>query len=172
MISSVFLAMTLDGYIARPDGTLGYLDAFGNEEHGYTEFSKSVDVMAMGRGTYDFVMGAVTDWPWPGKRVIVLTTRPPQKKRADEAFFSGEVRELHARLIREGCKRVYVDGGKVISQFLDADLIDDMTISVIPMRLGAGIPLFTDGAERHFTLTGTQAYKNGIAQLRYARKSA
>lgn len=170
MICSVFIATTLDGYIARPDGTFDFLDAFGNEDHGYAEFSKSVDVLIIGRGTYDVVL-AFPDWPYTGKRVVVLTSRPPRAPRANEEFFSGDVRALHERLTREGCRRAYVDGGKVISHFLDADLIDDLTISVVPLRLGAGLPLFAPGAERQFTLTGTQAYADGLVQLRYAKRA-
>jgi dihydrofolate reductase len=169
MRASVFIAMTLDGFIARPDGKFDFLDAFGNEDHGYAEFSKSVDTLIIGRGTYDVVL-AFPEWVYSGKRVVVLTSRPPAGKRANEEFFQGDVRELHARLRADGCQRAYVDGGKVIQQFLDADLIDDLTISVVPLRLGAGLPLFGTGVERQFTLTGSQAYADGLVQLRYAAK--
>lgn len=171
MISSVFIAMTLDGFIARPDGKFDFLDPYGNEDHGYADFFKSIDALIIGRGTYDVVL-AFPDWPYAGKRVVVLTSRVPPTQRANEEFFTGDAKQLHAKLKSEGVRRAYVDGGKVIQQFLDADLIDDLTISVVPLRLGAGLPLFGTGTERLFKLTGAQPYKDGLVQLRYARTSA
>jgi dihydrofolate reductase len=172
MICSVFIATSLDGFIARPDGKYDFLDsvALPGEDYGYAEFFKTVDTLIVGRATYD-VVGAFPEWPWSGKRVVVLTSRPPATKRADEEFFSGDVRALHAKVADR--KRAYVDGGKVISQFLDADLIDDLTISIVPVRIGAGLPLFSPGAERRFRLTGSQAWpKTGLVQVRYARFTA
>lgn len=173
MICSVFIATSLDGFIARPNGTFDFLDtvALPGEDYGYAKFFETVDTLIVGRGTYD-VVAAFKDWPWGGKKVVVLTSRPPATKKANEDFVSTrDVREVHAKL--SGQKRAYVDGGKVISQFLDADLIDDLTISIVPMRIGTGLPLFNPGAEQRFKLTGSQAWlQSGLVQVRYERCSA
>jgi dihydrofolate reductase len=161
----VYIATSLDGFIARKDGGLGWLElvAREGEDYGYAAFAASVDTMVVGRGTYDAVLG-FPEWPWGGKRVIVLTRRPCPP-RADETFFEGTPEALVARLASEGAKRVYVDGGVVIRQFLAAGLVDDLTISVIPIVLGDGIPLFGGGgAERRLELVGSRAFPSGLVQ--------
>ncbi|MFO0599091.1 MAG: dihydrofolate reductase family protein [Myxococcaceae bacterium] len=173
MKCSVFIGCSIDGFIARPDGKLDFLDLVADEksDHGYGAFSKTTDVMVMGRATYDVVMGLVTEWPWPGKRVVVLTHRP-LKPRADETTFHGTPQQIVAHLEQLGCTHAYIDGGKVVSAFLDADLIDSMILSIVPVRLGAGIPLFNPGAERKFSLVRVEAFPKGLAQLEYRRERA
>jgi dihydrofolate reductase len=164
---AVFIAMSLDGYIARPDGGLDWLSRFENEEHGYREFFSSIDALVVGRGTYDVVLG-FAEWPYAGKRCVVLTHRAAPARHGED-FHDGPPRPLLERLGREGVRRVYVDGGVVIRQFLKEQLIDEMTISVIPVVLGAGIPLFAGtGVERWLTLKGTRSWPSGLVQLRYA----
>lgn len=168
MQCSVFIATSLDGYIARPDGGLDWLRQVEREgeDYGYQRFADTVDVLVTGRGTYDVVIGFPT-WPYPGKRVIVLTHRPGESRHGEE-FYSGSVEDLVRRLAGEGVKRIYVDGGVVIQQFLAAGLIDDLTISIIPVVLGDGIRLFAGGQrERGLVLEGTEAFPSGLVQLRY-----
>lgn len=166
---SVFIASTLDGFIARPDGSFDFLESVERpgEDYGYAEFMKTVDVLVVGRSTYDVVL-AMPAWPWQDKRVVVLTTRPAEA-RPGVSFHNGPLSELKQQLAAEGLKHAYVDGGRVIQQGLDADVIDDLTISLIPMRLGAGIPLFGTGVERRFTVTGTKAFPSGLVQLKLGR---
>jgi dihydrofolate reductase len=168
MKCSVYIGTSLDGFIARPDGTLDFLDVaqVDKVEYGYKAFYASLDAIVIGRGTYDFVC-ALPDWPYAGKRVIVMTHRPVPP-RGGEELVSTTPRELAARLERDGANRVYIDGGVVIRQFLDADLIDDITISVMPVLIGAGIPLF-GGPSAKLALVGTQSWPTGVVQLRYAR---
>jgi dihydrofolate reductase len=168
MQCSVFIATSLDGYIARPDGGLDWLRRVEREgeDYGYKQFADTVDVLVTGRGTYDVVRDFET-WPYPGKRVIVLTHRPAESLYGEE-FHAGPIAELVRRLVGEGVHRVYVDGGVVIQQFLAAGLIDDLTISIIPVVLGDGIRLFGGGQpERGLVLDGTETFPSGLVQLRY-----
>jgi len=112
---SVFIAISLDGYIARADGDIDWLSIVHpvDEAHGYGTFLSSVDTIVIGRGTYETVL-EYDKWPYVGKSVIVMTHRPAKAHNAEE-FYSGAVLELASRL--SDAKRVYVDGGKVVSQF-------------------------------------------------------
>ncbi len=163
MRCSVFIATSLDGFIARKDGSLDWLElAAGDpDDHGYTGFMASVDTLVVGRGTYDTVLG-FPEWPYAGKRVVVMTHRPVELRHGAEAF-AGTPHELVATLA--GASRIYVDGGNVIRQFLDAGLIDDITLSLIPIVLGDGIPLF-GGREHRFELESHAAWPSGLVQLR------
>jgi dihydrofolate reductase len=140
---SVFIAVSVDGYIARKDGALDWLDRveLPGEDYGYAEFMSSVDALVIGRNTYDTVLG-FGEWPYADKRCVVLTQRPAQAAHG-ERFFAGDVAALVAEFALQGVRRVYVDGGGVIRQFLAADLLDDLTLSVIPVLLGSGVPLFS-----------------------------
>lgn len=165
---AVFIATSLDGFIARTDGAIDWLDLVmrEGEDYGYQAFMDGVDALVVGRTTYDTVLG-FPEWPYAGKRVVVLTTRPTAP-RAGEAFFAGPPEALCARLGREGVRRVYVDGGKVIGQFLAAGLVDELTISIVPILLGSGIPLFASGgAERRLALVESRAFPSGLVQFRY-----
>lgn len=166
---SVFIAASLDGYIARPDGGLDWLARVHaeGEDYGYAEFFAGVDALVVGRNTYDTVLG-FEPWPWAGKRCVVLTTRPATARHGEE-FFAGEPGPLLERLAREGVRRVYVDGGAVIRGFLAAGLVDDLTLSVIPVVLGAGIRLFEGGGpELGLTLAECRAWPaTGLVRLRY-----
>jgi len=163
---AVFIATSLDGYIARPDGGLDWLAPFEGEEHGYRAFFDGVDALVIGRGTYDTVL-SFPEWPYGGKRLIVCTRRPASPAHGEE--ISDEApRALADRLDREGVARVYVDGGVLIRSFLREGLIEEMTINVIPIVLGAGIPLFASGLpEQPLRLVDARAHASGLVQLRY-----
>jgi dihydrofolate reductase len=167
---SVFIAKSLDGFIARRDGALDWLGAFQSpdEDYGYARFAASVDTLVMGRKTYEVVLGfGANAWPYAGKRVVVLTHRPLDPKHGEEPY-AGDIPTLLERLAREGAKRVYVDGGDVVQQFLAARAIDDLTISVIPVLLGDGVPLFgkTTG-DVGLELVESRAFPSGLVQLEY-----
>ncbi len=169
---SAFLAASLDGFIARPDGGLDWLGPFerSGEDHGFAGFLASVDALVVGRGTYDAVL-AFPEWPYRGKRVVVLTHRPPAPRHG-ESFASGAPEELLASLGAAGTRRVYVDGGATVSAFLRAGLLDDLTVSVIPAVLGEGIRLFQPPLpDRTLALRGVRSFPSGLVQLRYDARS-
>jgi dihydrofolate reductase len=163
---SVFIAASLDGFIARADGAIDWLSihALDQEPNGYDEFVATVDAIVIGRGTYETALG-FGGWPYGNKRVIVLTHGARDSLHGEE-LFAGEPAGLVPRLA--GCKRVYVDGGKVISQFFAADLVDDVTVGILPIVLGGGIRLFPGGEGEHrLALEGHRVYRSGMVQVEY-----
>lgn len=174
---SVFIATSLDGYIARANGDIDWLpaDETLGEDHGYTEFIDSVDALVIGRITYELVL-TFKEWPYPGKKVFVLSTglpALPERLSGSVEIVSSTPAELIRRLSGLGIRRAYVDGGKTIQSFLSAGLIDDMTITTIPILIGSGIPLFgrldRDVKFRHIE---TRSFKNGLVQSKYRRMEA
>lgn len=171
---SVYIATSLDGFIARADGDIAWLTEAPvpeGEDFGYAEFIGAVDVLVMGRHTYDKVR-TFDKWPYP-VRVVVLTSRPAELAPAPagaavEALALGPA-ELAEHLGAAGVKHVYLDGGLTIQRFLAADLVDELTITTIPILLGGGIPLFGP-LPRDIPLTrlDTRAWPNGFAQSKYA----
>ncbi len=159
--------MSLDGFIARPDGALDWLAPFEGTDHGYRAFFDAVDTVVIGRATYDVVLGFGT-WPYGGKRVVVLTHRHGTARHG-ETFLAGAPDAVVARLAAGGARRAYVDGGEVVSQFLAAGLVDDLTITLVPIVLGDGIRLFRAPLpERALRLEGARTYPSGLVQVRYA----
>jgi dihydrofolate reductase len=146
---SVFIAASLDGFIAREDGSLDWLDRANaevppGEDCGYHAFMDSVDVLIMGRFTYEKVLSSGM-WPYGKKRVIVLSGSelniPPSHRRTVQVSHEAP-RALLDRLSTEGQKHLYVDGGITIQQFMRKGLIDEITITTIPVLLGRGRTLF------------------------------
>lgn len=170
---AVFIATSLDGFIALPDGSIRWLDAvqLDGEDYGFGSFFDSVDTLLMGRLTWESVLH-FDEWPYAGKRVVVLTHRTAEGKHG-ESFRSGEPAAVLAELHAEGARRVYVDGGAVISQFLHEGLLDELTLSIVPVLLGDGIRLFQGGPARNrLHLAESHAYPNGLVQLRYSIRRA
>ncbi len=164
---SVYIALSVDGYIARPDGGIDWLSVVSveNEDYGYKEFFSSVDTVVIGRRTYDTALG-FSEWPYIGKRCVVLTNTSALSRNGEE-FASTPPSPLLLRLQAEGSHRVYIDGGVVIRDFLAAGAIDDMTLSVIPILLGAGVRLFESGAGHSLRLQRAQTFNSGLVQLHY-----
>ena len=169
MRASVFIATSLDGFIARTNGGLDWLPAGRGEEHGYTAFMATVDTIVMGRLTYETVL---TFRPWPyQKPVVVLTSRSlvvPPALAATVETMAGEPSALLSRLTERGVQHVYVDGGKTIQRFLEAGLIQRLIVTRIPVLLGEGIPLFgplsRDVRLRHIA---TSQFSSGLVQSEY-----
>ncbi|WP_027482961.1 dihydrofolate reductase family protein [Deinococcus pimensis] len=166
---SVFLGLSLDGHLARADHRLDWLDLVRTdppEDTGYTELMTSVDVLVMGRRTYDTAL-TFESWPFTGKRVVVLTHRPLSSRHGEESA-RGDLEGLLHRLAREGCRHVYLDGGDVVRQGLRADVVTDLTLSWVPTVLGAGVALFTpDLPERAWRLVRSRAFPSGLLQATY-----
>jgi dihydrofolate reductase len=166
---SVYIAMSIDGYIARKDGGIEWLERgehVPGEDYGHKKFVESIDALVLGRNTYEVVSG-FGQWPYSGKRVIVLSGTLP-KVREEAELYCGELAPLASKLHLEGIKHVWVDGGLTVSKFLEAGLVDDITITIIPVVLGSGIPLFTPiHNERKCRLLSTHSYSSGLVQLQY-----
>src|SRR5215217_2895797 len=144
MKASVFIATSLDGFIARQDGALDWLPKGGGEPHGYDEFMATVDALVIGRKTFETVL-AFDAWPYGTKPVVVLSTTLSELRVPDGAVcevMAGAPREIVTRLIQRGMKHLYIDGGVTIRGFLKAGLIQRLIITRIPVLLGSGIPLF------------------------------
>ena len=143
MKASVFIATSLDGFIARSDGGIDWLPVGGGEPHGFEEFMASVDALVMGRNTYETVL-PFDPWPYGEKPVFVLSTRAlaPAPRGAVVEHMSGPPTEIVSQLAARGVRHIYVDGGITIQRFLQAGLIQRLIITRIPVLLGSGIPLF------------------------------
>jgi len=167
---TVYIAATLDGYIADADGGVSFLDDFAGSDHGYDAFWSSVDALLMGRSTYDFVAG-VGPWPYADKPCRVMTARPLHDRPTDAVeAFDGAVGEAVRDL--EPAHIWAVGGGSIIAQLLGADLIDRIRLFVVPRLLGSGTRLFASGANsppRALALTDVTRHPTDLVELIYAR---
>ena len=167
---SVFIAQSLDGYIATDDDSLDWLLAAGaeGEDYGFDAFLDDVDVVAMGSSTYD-VIKDVPDLPYGGRPVHVFTTRALGPRDGFE-FYARTPLEAVAHWQEHGVQHVYIDGGTVISQFLEAGLVDEITLTTVPLLLGSGKPLFHRiGTSTPLRLVDCRAFGSGMVSLRYRR---
>lgn len=169
MRASTFIGVSLDGYIARPDGALDWLEHAGNVDHGYDAFMASVDALVMGRNTYETVLG-FGSWPFGNKPVYVLSSSPlkPAPSGAVLQRLGGEPQAVVAELTRRGVQHAYIDGGVTIQRFLRAGCIHRLVINQLPVLIGQGIPLFgpldRDIRLRHVR---TETFSTGLVQTEY-----
>ena len=170
MKASVFVGISLDGFMARTNGELDFLPPGGGEPHGYDEFMATVDALVIGRNTFDTVL-AFDPWPYGKKPVFVLSTRalPPAPPGSVVEHLSGAPAEIVSLLAARGIQHIYVDGGITIQRFLQAGLIERLIVTRVPVLIGTGIPLFgplqSDIILRHVR---TQQYASGLVQSEYA----
>jgi len=175
--TSVFIATSLDGFIAKSDGSVDWLHEGEpppeGEDFGFKAFFDSVDAMIIGRKAMEMVM-SFEQWPYEGKRVFVLSNtlkQVPEKLVEKIELYSGPLKELITKLEDENCKRLYVDGGKTIQSFINESLITDMTITRLPVLLGEGIPLFAKTPNQiNLQHVSTLAYSNGFVTSTYETK--
>ncbi len=140
--AAVFIAASLDGFIAKRDGDITWLTGRGEHagETGYDAFMSGIDTVVMGRATYEKVL-TFGMWPYEGRRVAVASTSLPVD--ADERItVYRSVRELLDGVAAQGGKSLYVDGGQLIQSFLRAEALDELIITTVPILLGGGLPLF------------------------------
>ncbi|WP_394293898.1 dihydrofolate reductase family protein [Aeromonas rivipollensis] len=140
---SAFLALSLDGFIAGEGGDLAWLEPYSGdsqEETGYVALMASADLLLMGRNSYETVLG-FPDWPYGDKPVTVLTPRPATP-RAHVTFRQGALAQVLSELWQEGARHLYLDGGEVVRQGLQAGLVDELTLFWVPVVLGKGVSLF------------------------------
>jgi dihydrofolate reductase len=172
--TSGFVGVSLDGFLARSDGSIDWLKPFEGEDHGYAAFLATVDTVVLGRRTYEFVLGMVSSglpWPYEERRCVVMTHRPLESGNGERAFL-GEPDALLRELAAAGSRHVYVDGGAVIRSFLAAGLLDQLTISIAPVLIGSGFPLLGGvRLESGAVLENSASFKNGLVQARYRFQS-
>ncbi len=178
----LYIATTIDGFIAREDGSLDWLpgaepgsevpEDFPETDGGYGEFYSTIDVIVLGKKTYDEVMGFGVDWPYPDAKAFVVTTDTNFKPQTDntEAIHKLDNESIQ-KLQQTSNQNIWViGGGNIISQFLNLDAIDEMILSQFPVILGKGIPLFPNGPkETKFKLTKTEAFGSAFVNLTYQK---
>nr|WP_319401526.1 dihydrofolate reductase family protein [uncultured Carboxylicivirga sp.] len=174
--NSVFIATSIDGYIADRNGGLDWLHSIPNPENedmGYIEFINRIDAIVMGRKTFETVISFTIPWPY-NKPVFVLSNKLnkiPASHKNKAYLIKGSLTDILEQIHEKGYERLYIDGGTTINNFLKADLIDEMIFTTIPVLLGGGSSLFGDLPNQlNFELTGTKIYLNQITQNHYKRK--
>jgi dihydrofolate reductase len=169
MPASVFIATSLDGFIARLDGGLDWLPS-APEDHGYTDFMKTIDAVVIGRKTFETVLG-FGGWAYGTMPVVVLSSQPWALTAPPEAvceMMEGTPPEIVERLAARGMRNLYVDGGVTIQGFLEAGLIARLIITRIPVLLGSGIPLFGPlSRDIRLTHVATRSFTGGMVQSEY-----
>lgn len=175
MANSVYIGTSLDGYIADKDGGLDWLMSTpnpDNDDFGFAEFMARVDAIIMGRNTFETVCSFGGDWPY-NKPVFVLSstlTTIPIEYTDNAQLISGTPGEVVTELNRRGFIDLYIDGGITIQKFLQADLIDELIISQLPIVLGGGTPLFGELAEPlMFKHRSSEVLLNAIVKSHYRR---
>ncbi|MCB0767906.1 MAG: dihydrofolate reductase [Flavobacteriales bacterium] len=173
---SVFCGVSLDGFIARPDGSLDFLEGDGSAEmgdHGYDAFMAGMDAIVMGRNTYEVVL-TFGSWPFT-KPVVVLSSRAvdlgvARERGASVEVMHGEPQELAAALAAKGLFKLYIDGGQTVQRFQRAGLIDRLILTQLPVLIGQGIPLFGP-LERdiRLKLVSSRTFPGGLVQSEYLR---
>mgnify|MGYP002152213997 FL=1 len=174
--NSVFIATSLDGFIADKNGGLDWLQELPNPEKndmGYADFMQRIDALLMGRKTFETICGF--DGPWPyHKPVFVLSNRLPEipKGYKGKAFLvNGSLTSVLSQINALGHNNLYIDGGITVQSFLKEDLIDELIITTFPILLGGGTPLFSELPERrNFELAGFASFLNAVTQSQYLRK--
>jgi dihydrofolate reductase len=172
---SLFIATSLDGYIAKPNDDLSFLKLVEKEgeDYGYTEFTNTIDTLIIGRKTYDYVLKEIGASHYDnGQRDVYVITRNERPQVGRTSFYTGNLAKLVERLKSEEGKNIYCDGGaEVINELLKHDLVDEFIISIIPVLLGEGIRLFKDGRpEQTLEFITVKTFETGLTQLHYKRK--
>lgn len=168
----VFVACSLDGFIAGPDGDLSWLPRppeGSEEDFGWGAFISGIGCVLMGRATYDAVAAMDLGWPHSERDTLVATTRSLEMPPPRVTSVCGAIEELVEKAGRRAApKDIYIDGGNLIRQALDSGLIDELVVTVCPTILGAGSPLFAGASQRRpLQLSGLRELTGGLVQLTY-----
>jgi len=171
----IYIATSLDGYIAKPNDDLSFLKLVEKEgeDYGYAEFTSTVDTIILGRKTYDWVLREIGASHYDnGERNVYVITRTERPDAGKARFYTGDLAELIRQLKSGTGKNIYCDGGaEIINELLKNDLIDEFIISVIPVLVGNGTRLFKDGRpEQQLEFVSAKAFDTGLTQLHYRRK--
>ena len=171
--SILYIAISLDGYIAGPDEDLSFLDIVQreDEDYGYGDFIQTVDTVIMGRKTYDWIMAHVPEFVHADKTTFIIS-RTERQSTENTRFHTGDLSDLVRRLKTESGKNIFIEGGaEVVKTLLLDDLIDEYVISIIPVLVGGGTKLFEDGRpQQTLKLISTKQFDSGLVQLHYQRE--
>lgn len=171
----VYIATTLDGKIARSDGSIDWLehDSLGSD-YGWDSFRGGIDGLILGRKTFETVLNMEIPWPYAGLQALIWSQSlksdqlPAELHAQGVAIHSGPPSDAVKELSDRGCKQVWVDGGETIRQFLDAGVVDRVILTVFPIVLGSGVPLFEGLARDHrLKFVSAESFPSGIVQLTY-----
>jgi dihydrofolate reductase len=172
----LYIATTLDGKIARKDGSLDWLYSLPNPnqiDHGYGHFLSTIGATIMGKNTYKEILGFDVDWPYTGINSYVVTTdKDFQPTTPDTFMVSTNLTDFVTDLKKSIEKNIWlIGGGQLVASFLDKKLLDSMILTLIPATIGVGIPLFPEIAqEATWTLTNIERFETGVVNLTYDRK--
>lgn len=172
---SLFIAMSLDGYIAQPNDDLGFLKIVEKEgeDYGHADYTDTIDTVVVGRKTYDYVLREIGPSYYDnGKRDVYVVTRTGRPGTGRTIFHAGSPSDLVQRLKAGGGKNIYCDGGaEIINELLRSDLVDEFIISIVPILVGGGTRLFKDGRPgQQLEFVNAKTFDTGLAQLHYRRK--
>ena len=166
----VYIAASVDGYIAKHGYDLSFLDIVTQEgeDYGYGEFIQTIDTVIVGRKTYDWVMQHVAEFPHASKACYIIT-RTPRPASGTVQFYTGDLRALVLQLKQQTGRHIFVDGGaEVVNTLLQEQLVDELIISTIPVLLGNGVRLFKEGIpEQRLSLVQSRAYASGLVQQHF-----
>ena len=169
----LYIAMSLDGYIARNNGDIDWLDTVEepNQDYGYADFISTIDTVIMGRKTYDKVFSFGIPFPHQDKNCYVIT-RQPKPNLDNIIFYTGSLESLINNLKTKPGKNIFIDGGaEIVNELMKSDLIDAYIISIIPVMIGSGISLFqAERPEMKLLLKDTIKFNSGLVQLHYSRQ--
>lgn len=168
----LYIATSLDGYIAKPNDDLSFLSIVEQEgeDYGYADFMKSVDTVIQGRKTYDWVMTHAPAFVHSDKNTFIIT-RTARPSIGKIQFYTDNLKDLILKLKSDPGENIFIDGGaEIVNELLNENLIDEFVISIIPILVGDGIKLFKDGRpEQKLELVSVKQFTKGLAQLHYKR---
>ena len=176
MKNIVYIATSIDGFIADAKGSIEWLNTVPNpkgNDMGWSDFLKQIDAVIMGRKTFDTVIGFGVEWPYPVPVFVLSKTmhKVPKDLINKVEILQGSPKEVTQQVRNQGHNNIYIDGGETIKQFLQEDMIDELIITKIPVLLGEGISLFTSLKEQQFySLKETKVFLNQLVQMHYIRK--
>lgn len=170
----LYIATSLDGYIAKPNDDLSFLSVVEQEgqDYGYADFIDTVDAVIVGRKTYDKVLSMGVDFPHADKDAYIIT-RAPRPAIGNVKFYTGNLKALVENLKAQAGKNIFCDGGaEIVNELLKEQLFDELIISVIPTLVGSGTKLFNDGRpEQKLELVSVKSFEKGLTQLHYKRSA-
>lgn len=171
----LYIAQSLDGFIAKPDNNIDWLTSVPPSvkgDYGYTELINSIDTIIMGRKTYEVILAMQEDWMYKGKTSYIVSSNQHLKIKApDTHLYNGDLKLLVDTIKQKSGKDIWlIGGGELITGFINADLIDKMIITIVPKIIGEGIPLFAPiPKESVWQLVNVESFETGLVNLTYEK---